>query len=373
MAKKNKYKLFSYLIENNLIYYKSLKENSKIISFAILESQNYKIIDPFLNDLLKRRIINYYSIQIDTTDKNKKIILLNFEEYKKENVMKSFNVVQQNLEEIKISTKFLHEKTLEERFLTIIFQNLKPNTTITKTSESIIITEKNKSKIFSFYTIDFNYIEKKTTFISSFLNLITNIGEKGSMILNFKTGNSEEIMISPYFVLKSENFDKIHNFDNNVNSFFHSNLLRKYNVKIKTFVNLLWRLGINNNFFFLSDYDNLFDSENLTISLDVIAMNKILEEKLLNYQIEYIRLSKNLIFIEQKYVFLILEHLDYDYIYKIIEKYQSKYFIYILILNDLGNKELQKIKSIKLIKSIKILNPIEIRDFNYKKFKTTVH
>ncbi|MFX1437229.1 MAG: hypothetical protein ACFFAA_08530, partial [Promethearchaeota archaeon] len=127
MAKKNKYKLFSYLIENNLIYYKSLKENSKIISFAILESQNYKIIDPFLNDLLKRRIINYYSIQIDTTDKNKKIILLNFEEYKKENVMKSFNVVQQNLEEIKISTKFLHEKTLEERFLTIIFQNLKPN------------------------------------------------------------------------------------------------------------------------------------------------------------------------------------------------------------------------------------------------------
>ncbi|MFX1551083.1 MAG: hypothetical protein ACFFB9_12035 [Promethearchaeota archaeon] len=373
MVKKSKYKLYSYLIENNLIYYKSLKENSKIISFAILESQNYKLIDYLLNDLLKRRIIHYYSIQIDTTNKNKKIILLNFKEYKKENIIKAFNVVQQNLEEINKSIKFLQEKILEERFLAIIFQNLKPNATITKSSESIMIAEENKSKIFSFFTIDFNYIEKKKSFISNFLNLITNIGEKGSIILNFKIDNSGEIRISPYFVLESESVEKIPHFETKVNNFFHSNLLRKYNINIKTFVNLLWRLEINDSFFFLNDYYNLFDSENSIISSDLIEMNNIFEENLLNYQIEYIRLSKNLFFIEQKYVFLILENLDCDYIYKIIEKYHSKYFIYILILNDLGNKELQKIKSIKLIKSIKIINSIEIRDFNYKGFKSIDH
>jgi hypothetical protein len=64
-----------------------------------------------------------------------------------------------------------------------------------------------------------------------------------------------------------------------------------------------------------------------------------------------------------------LENLDSDIIYKIIEKYHSKYIIYILILNDLGNQELQKIKSIKSIENIKILNPIEIRSFDYSELK----
>ncbi len=54
MVKKGKYKLFSYLIENSLIYYKSIRENNKVISFAILESQNYKPIDYMLDDLLKK-------------------------------------------------------------------------------------------------------------------------------------------------------------------------------------------------------------------------------------------------------------------------------------------------------------------------------
>ena len=357
MVKKSKYKLFSYLIENCLIYYKSLRENNKIISFAILECLNYKSIDSILNDLLRRRVIQYYSIQINTDDKNKKVILLNFEESKKENIIKAFNIVQQNLGETHKPTKFLKEKFLEERFLAIIFQNFSSNTTITKSSESIIISTENKLKVLNFFTIDFDFIEKTHTFISNFLNLVTNIAEKGFLILNFKIENSENIKISPYFVLETDNIKKILNIENKVNNFFHSNLLKRHNIKIKTFSNFLWRLGINDTFFFLDDYYDLFYSNNSS------------EENLLNNQIEYMRLSKNLLFIEQSYVFLILENLDCDNIYKIIEKYHPKYFIYILILNDLENKELQKIKSIKLIENIKIVNPIEIRIFNYKEFK----
>jgi len=98
-------------------------------------------------------------------------------------------------------------------------------------------------------------------------------------------------------------------------------------------------------------------------------MNKEFEDCLITNNIEYVRLSKNLIFIEYSYVFLILENLDSNIIYKVIEKYHSKYLIYILILNDLGNRELQKIKSIKLIENIKILNPMDIHNFNYSELK----
>ncbi|MFX0141242.1 MAG: hypothetical protein ACFFDN_46815, partial [Candidatus Hodarchaeota archaeon] len=67
--------------------------------------------------------------------------------------------------------------------------------------------------------------------------------------------------------------------------------------------------------------------------------------------------------------FLILQDLDSNYIHKVIEKYYSKYFIYILILNDLGYEKLLNMKPIKSIESIKILNPLEIRKFNYEEFK----
>ncbi len=369
MVKKSKYKLFSYLIENSLIYYKSTKEKSKIISFAILECLDYKSIIFILNNLLIRRIIQYYSIQIDTKIRNRIVIILNFEENEKEKIIKAFNVVQQNLEEIHKSINFLKEKVLEERFLEIIFQTFSSDTTITKSSESILINAENQLKALDFYTVDFDIIDKKYTFILNFLNLVNNIGERGYLILNFTIDNTENIKISPYFVLESKSFEKISTLEKKVNNFFHSNVLKRQNIKIKTFANYFWRLGINHTYFFLNDNSDLFDYNTSSDSLDILEMNKEIEECLMKNHVEYVRLSKNLLFIEYSLVFLILENLDSNTVYKIIEKYQSKYFIYILILNDLGNKELQKIKSIKLIENIKILNPIEIRDFNYSELK----
>jgi hypothetical protein len=369
MVKKSKYKLFSYLIENYLIYYKSLSENKKIISFAVLECLNYKSIGSILNELLRNRIINYYSFQIESYNKDNKLVILNFEEDKKGNIIKAFNVVQQKIGETREQIKFLNDKDLEKRFLANLFQYSNSNTIITKSSESIKILNGNKSKILSFFIIDFDFVKHANTFISNFINLIINIGEKGCLIVNFRMDTEDNIKISPYFVLESENFKDVFSIENEINNFFQSNLLKCYNIKIKTFSNFLWRLGINNTSFLLDNYYNLFYPHNSNYSLTLREMNELLEKSLLNDHIEYIRLSKTLLFIEQRYIFLLLENLDCNYIYKIIEKYYSKYFIYILILNDLGNKELQKIKSIKLIENIKILNPLEIRDINYKEFK----
>ncbi|MFW9970333.1 MAG: hypothetical protein ACFFDF_09045 [Candidatus Odinarchaeota archaeon] len=370
MIKKSKYRLFSYLIENYLIYYKSIRKKSKIISFALLKSQNYTSVESVLNDLLRNRIIQYYSIQIENNNNTELLILLNFEEDKKEKVIKAFNFVKQKLDEINKPISFLREKVLEEKLFTIIFQEHNSNGTIKRSSDSILISSNNKSKILSFFTIDFKVIENKISFLSNFLNLITDIGEIGFLILHFRIENGEDIRFYPYFILESRNNKIVNDFENKVNNFFHSSLLKRHNMKIKTFCNIIWRLGINHTSFSLNDYYDLFFSKNLSYSSDFLEINESFEDNLIKNQIEYIRLSQNLLFIEQRYIFLILENLDSEYIYKIIEKYYSKYFIYILVSDNLANKELDKIKSIKLIESIKIVNRSEIRDFDYKEFKT---
>ncbi len=318
---------------------------------------------------LKSGIIHFYSIQIDSNDTNKKVIFLNFRENKKENIIKAFNIVKQRLEENQKSSIFLKEEVLEKRFLAIFYQNFNSNTTITKSSESFVISTKNKSKVLSFFTIDFDFIEKKHTFISNLLNLINNLGEKGSLVLNFKIDDNDVIRISPYFVLESENVDEFSNFENKVNAFFHFNLLKQHRIKIKTLSNFLWRLGIDDSFYFLKDSYDIFELKHTSTSKDLIEINEQFEENLQKNQIEYVRLSKNLLFIEYSFVFILLEDLNCDFIYKVIEKYHSKFIIYILILNEVGLKELHKMKTIKLIDNIKIVNPIELREFNYKQFK----
>lgn len=371
MVKKGKYKLFSYHIENNLIYYKSLRENNKLIAFAILEYLDYKSIKTIINALLRKRIIQYYSIQIEANDKYKNIVLLNFEEAKKESIIKAFNVAQQNIIEICISAKFLKENDLEQAFLANFYQKINSNTSISKNSESIIITSEKKSTILNFYNLDLVFIEKKKSFISSFLNIVSNFVKNGLLVFNFKIDNNEMIKISSYFVGQSDNGNKSPNLENKVNNFFRCNLIKRQNSKIKTFFHFFWRLGISDIFFFLNDYYELFYStSNIAQNLpNVSEMNQLFEKNLSNYQIEYVRLSKNLLFIEQNSLFLVLQNLNSDYIHKIVEKYYSKYFIYILILNDLDYKELLNMETIKLIENINIINPQEIHKFDYKDFK----
>lgn len=370
MVKKGKYKLFSYLIENHLIYYKSLSKYDKIIAFAILDYLNFKSIESILNDFLRKRVIKYYSIQIDINEESKKLVLLNFEDAKKEGIIKAYNLVQQKIIETHIPFEFLKEEILEKRFLAIIFEGINSNTTITRISESILISTEKEFQVFKFFSINLDSIKKKKSFISNFSNLIKDLGRKGLLIFHFQVDLNENIKLTSYFVEKCEiNENCSSKIDKTINDFFNCNLIKRHDPKISAVFNFLWRLGITESFFFLNDFYNLFNTEKNPYSLDLSEMIKLFERNLLNNQIEYIKLRKNLFFIEQSYLFLILQNLNCDFIRKIIEKHYPKYFIYILILNDLGYEELLQIKSIKLIENIKIINPVEIQKFRYEEFK----
>ncbi len=154
-----------------------------------------------------------------------------------------------------------------------------------------------------------------------------------------------------------------------VNNFFKCQVLVRHKLKSDFMFNFFWRLGITDKWFIFQEYQDLFSLKKKSSLLILSEMNEIFENKLKKNQIEYIRLSKNLIFIEQSHVFLTLTKLDSNYIHRVIEKYHSKYMIHILILDEKDHIKLSSIKSINLIENVKIINPLEIQKINYAYFK----
>ncbi|MHA2181763.1 MAG: hypothetical protein ACXAAH_10100, partial [Promethearchaeota archaeon] len=74
-----------------------MNRNKKIVAFAMFEANSYNQIIPVLNEFLKKRFIQYYSIQLNTIQEKKPFFLLNFEDTKKENIVQLFNIIHQNV------------------------------------------------------------------------------------------------------------------------------------------------------------------------------------------------------------------------------------------------------------------------------------
>ena len=72
--------------------------------------------------------------------------------------------------------------------------------------------------------------------------------------------------------------------------------------------------------------------------------------------LNYYRLKPNLFFIEEKILFLILEDNNLKDIKKLLERFFSQYFIFILILNHKEYRKLIESKEVGLLDNLKILN-----------------
>ena len=83
MVRKGKFKLFSYIVDDYIIFYKSSNKIKKYIAFSILICEEYNSLIPVLNKFLIQRFLNYYTIQININSRNKKVILLNIEDKKR--------------------------------------------------------------------------------------------------------------------------------------------------------------------------------------------------------------------------------------------------------------------------------------------------
>lgn len=372
MVKKGKFKLLSYLIDDYLIFYKSLNRNKKIVAFSILETESYHLLITILNRFLNQRFINYYSIQININDMGKKVIFLNFEDKTKDSIIKLFNLINQKLNNCKSKILFLLKDQLEKIFLNIILNNSSSNIKISKMSDSILIKDEKSSTYIDIYDINLSNIDNKSTFFHNFLNLLNKLNRKGYLVINLKRDIQDNIIFTTNFVDMRNNFNSIDKFELEINKIFDYNLLEKKKCGLNNVFYLLWRFGISSDSYRFNDFSELFLDEIHYDFKDLSKFNAKFEDNLINKHIKFKRLNQNLLFIEQHSLFYTSTNLDYKLILKILKKYYLKYFIYILILNDNEYNKLLKIEKINWLKKAKMLCPEEFLNFNFNVLRNNV-
>lgn len=358
MARKGKFKILSYIVEEYLIFYTSLNRNKKILAFSIVETKDFYPLISILNDYLNKRFLNYYSIQIDISQKDNKFFVLNFEDYRKERIIKFFNLIYQKIIKSKSTYQFLRNKRLVKKYLDVLIRNFNTDISLLKKNDSIII----KDDIFNFYKINLNNLENKNSFIHNFLKLTRSFNRNGHLIFNLNKDNSSNLIITAYFIDKRKNNKSNAKIENEINEFFNQYLLEKQKINLREIYSVLWRFKISNKLFFFSNFSELFRNEKRYDFQDISKFNLQFEYNLLKKHIKFKRLNKNLLFIEQKALFFSTIHLDFELILKLLKRYCSKYLIYILILNERDyNILLRYLDKINLLENVKVMS---LNDFS---------
>lgn len=369
MVKKGKFNLLSYVIEDHLVFYKSLNKNKKILAFSIIEAESFYPLLQYLNEFLIKRFIKYFSIQLKVNEENKKIFLISFEEINKDEIIKLFNLVYQKINNIKNYLTFLTKESLEKKFLSIFNTNITSRLSISKSHDSILIKNHKFSTVYNFYTLNLDGVQTKFSFIPNFLNLACSFNIDGYLIINFKTILNDEINIAIYFVEINEGIDLNEKIDDKINNFYNYNLLIKQELELKRFFNYLWRYEIFNNNVLHKEFSELFYTADQYDFQNFANFSSQFETNLVKNNIEFTRLNKNLLLIEQRVLFYSSPFLDSKLILKILERYFSKFFIYILILDDKEYDKLLKINKIQLLENVEILNSKKFSKLNLKVFK----
>ncbi len=372
MVKKGKFKLFSYFLEDYLIFYSSLNKNKKIIAFSIFEFEEINTIISNLNEFLDKRFLKYYSIQINVIKKDRKICILNLEDNEKDRIIKIFNLIFQKLIAIKTKISFLKCEILEKRFISIITSNLTPNLKIQKSTNSILLLlNQNFIKIFDFYRINLRALEENQYFLQNFLKLIKDIRRKGFLIFNFKKDLNDELTLMAYFIdIKKKNKDLV-DIEKEINNFSNFELIKKQNLDINELYCILWRYEIGNNPILFKKISELFLYQDTHNFYTLMEFNSFFEDTLIENGLKFKRLSKNLFLIEDSSLFFIFSNLKFKLVLKILKKYISKYQIYFLILDKKECDNLLKIEKINLLKNVKIICPRMFSKFNIKILKNT--
>ncbi len=370
MVKKGKFKLLSFLIENQLIYYKSLNKNKRLVAFSIIETNNLLKIIPILNDFLKKRFLFYYSIQINIPKKRRKLLLLNFVGNNKNRIVKFFSLIYQQISECDKSAKFLKNRYLKRQFLNVISNKINANINTMKLGDSLILKHDEDLQFLHFYQIYCPFIEKKSVSLHNLLKLLNNFNRKGFLIFNIKVNNKEELIYHAYFIdIKYEQNNNSLDIEKEVNSLFNCELFKNVELNLKHLYCILWRTNISEIYYNLENGINLFLSLSQFNYQKLSKFNIQFEKALQLNQINFHRLNRNLLLIEDKILFLIFKDFHRDDILRLLEKFYSRYFVIILILNQDEYKKLLDVNKIKFLENLKTLNYMDFVKLNFSVLK----
>ena len=338
MVKKGKFKLLSYIVDENLIYYKSLNKHKKLVAFLILEVEVLNSVLSILNDFLKKGFIKYYSIQINTYEIEKKEILINIEDDEKSKIVKIFNIIHNRAINCDLNARFLKNKHLETQFLRLFVIN--------KNAEIKILK---KSDLLEFYSIQLELLRDKRTFLHDFSKLVYNFKKNGFLILNFRMDYKEGVILNPYFVSIKKITEKTTDLGKEINNFFNLNILKKQSIKMKSVASLLWRVNIFNSSYLLTKFIDLFSPNSLFEFNNLSNFNSQFEQYLFQNNVSFKRLNPNLLFINQNSLFITIFKFDSQELLKLLKKFHLKYFIFLLILDENVYEEVLKIDKIDFL------------------------
>ncbi len=370
MVKKGKFKLLSFLVENQLVYYKSLNKNKKLVAFSIIETNNLLKIIPVLNELLKKRFLLYYSIQINIPKKRRKLVLLNFIGNDKNRIVKFFSLIHQQISDCDKDAKFLKNRYLKRQFLHIISNKINVDINTMKLGDSLILKHDEDLKFLHFYQINCLFFENKSVSLHNLLKLLNNFNRKGFLIFNIKVNNKEELKYHAYFIdIKYEQNNNSLDIKKEVNSLFNCELFKNIELNSKLLYSILWRVNISEIYYNLENGVNLFLSLGQFNFQKLSKFNTQFEKALKLNQINFHRLNRNLLMIEDKILFLIFKDFHHEDILRLIEKFYSRYFIIILILNQDEYKKLLDFNKIKFLENIKTLNYMDFMKLNLSVMK----
>ncbi len=362
MNKKGKYKLLSYLVEDKLIIYNSFNKNKKFIGFSIFYFETLYSILTKLNFFLKKRYLNYYSIQLNLNNEN--FIVLCFEDYNVNKILSNYNLLYESLSNYDNSLVFLKEENLEKVFFKLADESLKYYIKFRESNDSLSISNEENSSYLNYFKIKLNSQSKKEFFINTFLNLVKNFNQYVSLIINFKVDRDNKIIFNPFSIELQKHGNNPQILYKEVNGFFNISILEKMFLKVKDIGFLLWRLPIENEFFYLFEYIETFNPDKRYISYDPIEFIIQIEDDLNKNEINYTKINNKILVLNQKILFILILKVEFKTIKNIIEKFYNKYTIILLIFNNIEYQKILKIKELNSLNKIKIISKEQFLQFN---------
>jgi hypothetical protein len=259
---------------------------------------------------------------------------------------------------------------LEKTFLNSIIEPLTPKLSLKESSDSLLVKSDRVEKRLFCYSINFNMItQDNNSFISNFINIISNLNEKGKFLFHFRINNKSKIVFFPIYIeILNGNLDQSNDYEK-FNNFFNCNLLELIPLKISHFGLLLWKLPVKENSYNLSEFVQIFEKREDNIFFK-------LEENLIKKGLDFIKINNKMYLIKKKILFIIISNMNPMFIKKIIERYYKKYFILILFLHKEDYLNLkEEIKNINNLRFLKVMNKEEFKKLNYdfKKILITSH
>ncbi|MFX0071732.1 MAG: hypothetical protein ACFFAO_11645, partial [Candidatus Hermodarchaeota archaeon] len=151
------------------------------------------------------------------------------------------------------------------------------------------------------------------------MNLAKKFNVRGSLIFNFRLNPENEIVFTTFFIEYLDDFNLNSGIYHRMNSFYKYNLLQKKKPDISNFANFLWRFENSSKKFILDDFSELFNNGDKYNLQDELKFNSQFEDNLLKHNIDYIRINKNILFIEQTILFYSSYSLNHELVLKILK------------------------------------------------------